>query len=180
MLPKLFLPKQVAWQSRKAQQQLVRLETTAAVDTISAGEGIDIILSGAGNDTIDLTETTAAVDNIYFSAAANNGRTLSLALPLDQYNLILDASDLTAATGAHGAVAVALVTGGATYDISATDTTAVSVIEITTTLDDDVTLSASSTGADLLQALSSDATAAGSITLDTAGEDIANCRIPEW
>jgi Ca2+-binding RTX toxin-like protein len=144
--------------------------TAAATDSVTAGEGADIILSGAGNDTIDLTETTSAVDTIYLSAAANNGVDTVTGFTVGTDNIIIDASDVTHSAGVHASISVALVTGGATYTLG-NDTTTTSVIEIATTLDDDVTLSATSDGDDLMQALSSDATAAASITLDTAGED---------
>ena len=41
----------------------------AGADVITAGEGADTITGGTGIDTIDLTETTAAVDNLLFTAA---------------------------------------------------------------------------------------------------------------
>ena len=144
--------------------------TAAATDSTTAGEGIDIILSGAGNDTIDLTESTSAVDTVYLSGVGDNGVDTITGFTVGTDNIIIDASDVTHSAGAHSSISVALVTGGATYSLG-TDTTAKSIIEITTTLDDDVTLSASSDGDDLLQALSSDATAAASITTDANGED---------
>jgi hypothetical protein len=66
--------------------------------------------------------------------------------------------------------ATALVTSGAAFALTAS-TAADGIIEITTTLDTDVSLGATSTGNDLLQALSSDATEAASITVNTADDD---------
>ena len=144
--------------------------TAAATDSVTAGEGADIILAGAGNDTIDLTESTSAVDNVYLSAVGNNGVDTITGFTAGTDNIIIDASDVTHTAGALSSISVALVTAGATYTLG-TDTTAKSIIEITTTLDDDVVLSAASDGDDLLQALSSDGTAAASITTDANGED---------
>jgi len=41
----------------------------AGADVITAGEGADAITGGTGIDTIDLTETTAAIDNLLYTAA---------------------------------------------------------------------------------------------------------------
>ena len=75
-------------------------------------------------------------------------------------------TDITEATGdaANTVIDLAsdsttLVTSGAAFALTAS-TAADGIIEITTTLDDDVALGATSTGNDLLQALSSDATEA--------------------
>lgn len=45
------------------------IDGDAGADVITAGEGADTITGGTGIDTIDLTETTAAVDNLLFTAA---------------------------------------------------------------------------------------------------------------
>jgi hypothetical protein len=42
-------------------------------DTITGGLGADVITGGAGDDTIVLTETTASIDTVVFSAVAGNG-----------------------------------------------------------------------------------------------------------
>ena len=142
--------------------------TAAATDSTTAGEGIDIILSGAGNDTIDLTESTSAVDTVYLSGVGDNGVDTITGFTVGTDNIIIDASDVTLA-GAHSAIWLhwSPVVRRTHRELI----WAKSIIEITTTLDDDVTLSASSDGDDLLQALSSDATAAASITTDANGED---------
>jgi len=147
----------------------------AGNDTITGGEGADIITGGTGNDTINLTETVAAIDNLQMTAVATNGvDTITGFAAGDGIDTIsVVKSDTEAQTaGATGDVlvltseATALVTGGGTFDLAGSSATD-GMIEITTILDDDVILSATSTGTDLLQALSSDATAAGSITVST-------------
>lgn len=147
---------------------------SSQADTITPGGGADSLTAGAGNDTIDLTETTAAIDTVVFSTAATNGvdtvKAFAVGTGIDIAQLqIADTTvgTLTTVNAVLGASAVALVTGGAAY--TTTSSTATSdVIEITTTLDSTVTLSASSTGADILQALSSDTTAASGITANGA------------
>ena len=147
----------------------------AGADIMNGGEGADTLTGDAGNDTYNVTETTAAIDDVVFEAAATNGvdtvngfaagagiDTVSLSKANTESQTGATANDvLTFATEA-----VALVTGGAAY-VLASATATKSIIEITTTLDNAVTLSSTSTGADLLQALSSDTTAAGSITVGT-------------
>jgi len=46
---------------------------TGLADQITSGNGADNITGGAGNDVIDLTETTAAVDTVNFAAPAGDG-----------------------------------------------------------------------------------------------------------
>ena len=151
----------------------------AGADTITAGEGADTVTGGAGNDTIDVSESTAAVDNIVFTSGASSTNGVDVisgfAAGSGVDTLTMTGAETTvvtgAAAGALGAVNEALATSGAAYGV-ATDvnTAAVDVVEITTTLDDDVELSATSSGADLMQALSSDATEAGTITVDNASD----------
>jgi len=154
-------------------------------DTLSGGEGADTITGGAGNDSIDVSEVTAVIDDIIFNAAATNGMdtitgfatgtgvdTVSL-VNADMTDAAVDAAG--AAYGANSVIdllseATTLVTSGAAF-VLASNTTQTGIIEITTTLDTDVTLGATSTGNDLLQALSSDATEAASITVTTNNDD---------
>lgn len=46
---------------------------TGGADVITAGLGADVITGGSGADNISLTEATASVDNVIFSAVADNG-----------------------------------------------------------------------------------------------------------
>ena len=151
----------------------------AANDTISGGEGADTITGGTGNDSIDVSEVTAVVDDIIFEAAATNGMDtitgFATGTGVDTVSLV--DTDMTANSGAAANAVVdlasdatALVTSGAAFALTAS-TAADGIIEITTTLDTDVSLGATSTGNDLLQALSSDATEAASITVNTADDD---------
>lgn len=148
---------------------------SSQADTITSGEGADTITGGAGNDTITLTETTAAIDKVILSTVATNGtdtyKGFAVGTGIDTVEF--QAADTTVATGTGSAVltasTAALVTGGGNYTTSGSTTTS-DVIEITTSLDTTVTLSGTSTGTDLLQALSSDTTAAGGITATTASD----------
>ncbi len=147
----------------------------AGNDTITGGEGDDTITGGAGNDAIILTETTAAIDTVVYGGIATDGVDTITGFAAGAGADILSLADLATVgtTGDTAAVfaaeTTALVTAGSAYVLTA-DTAATDIIEITTTLDDDVVLSASSTGANLLQALSSDDTAAASITFSNADD----------
>ncbi|MGD9848337.1 MAG: beta strand repeat-containing protein [Desulfuromonas sp.] len=146
-------------------------------DSITLGEGADTVTAGAGNDTITLTETTAAIDNVIFSAAASNGvdTLVGFAEGTGIDTITLVNADTTVATSGGAAVlgasTAALVTGGGAFTTGANTTTS-DVVEITTILDTAVTLSATSTGADLLQALSSDTTAAANIAASTVADKV--------
>ena len=48
---------------------------SASADLIVGGEGADVITMGAGNDSVDLTETTVAIDKVVFAAVANTDDT---------------------------------------------------------------------------------------------------------
>ncbi|MDW5415611.1 DUF4214 domain-containing protein [Iodobacter sp. CM08] len=50
---------------------------SAAADLLTGGEGADVITGAAGNDSIVLTETTAAIDKVVFSGGATNAATLT-------------------------------------------------------------------------------------------------------
>lgn len=139
----------------------INIQGGSGNDTITGGGSDDILTGNAGNDEFNLAAAgTAGVDTVTDFAS---GDTVAFA-----------AADTTAGT-TSGADAVfasedtALVTGGGAFALDS-DTATNDVIELTTTLDDDVTLSASSTGADLLQALSSDGTAASGITVGAAND----------
>jgi Ca2+-binding RTX toxin-like protein len=155
----------------------------AGNDTLIGGEGADSITGGTGNDRIELTETTAAADTIVFdtAAAAANGVDTIIGFAAGAAGADvarLQNADTTAATAANAAAAfttisTALVSGGVAFNPTASvNTGAIDVVELTTVLDSSVTLSATSAtiGADLLNALSSDATAASGITV-TANND---------
>jgi len=155
------------------------IEGGAGNDTITAGTGADTVTGEGGNDFIDLTEATASIDDVVFSAAGTTNGVdtitgFAAGAGVDTVSLVATDTTDDATSAANAAMgfaseATALVTSGSTFTLASTSSTT-SVIEITTTLDDDVTLSASSTGADLLQALSSDATEAGSITVAANGD----------
>lgn len=49
----------------------------ASADVLTGGEGADSITGGAGADSIVLTETTAAVDKVVFTAAGDYGDTIT-------------------------------------------------------------------------------------------------------
>jgi len=151
----------------------------AGNDTLDGGEGADTITGGAGNDAINLTETTAAIDEVIMGSTAASGvdtiTGFSAGAGVDVMSLVdtettANSGDAANAVFDLAADATALVTSGAAFALTAS-TAADGIIEITTTLDTDVSLSASSTGADLMQALSSDATEAASITVNTADND---------
>ena len=153
------------------------LKGDAGNDTITGGEGIDGITGGAGNDTIILTETTAKADNVIFTGYATNGvDTIKGFAAGDGVDTLTFASadtsmTTTSANAVMTSTSATLVTGGATWNISAdVDDTAHDVVEVLTILDDDVTLSATSTGTDLMQALSSDSTVAAGITMDATAD----------
>jgi hypothetical protein len=141
---------------------------TAAADTLTGGAGADYLVGGQGNDTFILTETTSANDVVFLSAAANNGVDTIVGFAVTADDIAINYEDTTGGDVDYAIVDTALVTAGAAYSLAADGDAADTVYEITTTLDSDVTLSASSDGSDLLQALSSDDTAAGSLTLDQA------------
>ncbi|WP_028298992.1 beta strand repeat-containing protein [Oceanospirillum beijerinckii] len=145
-------------------------------DTITGGEGADVIMGNGGNDTIILTETISAVDRVIFTGGSSDGVDTVTGFNVANDQIGLYATDLTAdAAATSGSVlkvaseATSLVTSGAAFTL-ANSSADFSVIELTTTLDSSVSLGAGSTGTDLLQALSSDATAASGITLNGTGE----------
>jgi len=148
-------------------------------DTLDVGEGADTITGGAGNDAINLTETTAVVDEVIMGTTAASGidtiTGFAAGAGVDVMSLV--AAEMTKDAGAAAnatinlaADATTLVTSGAAFALTASSTND-SIIEITTTLDTDVELSATSTGADLMQSLSSDATEAASITVAANNDD---------
>lgn len=53
------------------------IEGGAGADTIKGGEGADSILGGDGADTINLTENTAAADEVQYAAATQYGDTVT-------------------------------------------------------------------------------------------------------
>ena len=50
---------------------------SASADLITGNNGADVITGAAGNDSIVLTETTAAIDKVVFSGGATNAATLA-------------------------------------------------------------------------------------------------------
>lgn len=150
-------------------------------DTIVAGNGEDTITGGAGNDTINITETTAnqVKDTILFETAATNGQDTIIGFKSGTDKLSLVNADTTAGTVA-GAAAVdyfsaALTNGAAAYAIGTgaggTLTTATAdVVVISTTLSSKGDLDLSSTGTELLKALSSTDTAATQLDVVSASK----------
>jgi hypothetical protein len=150
--------------------------------TFTGGEGADSITGGAGNDTINLIETTAAIDTVVFSAyafSANgvdviNGFAAGTGVDLVQ---LVAASTTNAqyAVGADPDFAASsnttLTSGAAAFALTGGNTTTDDIIEITATLSANGTLSATAVdGTELLKALSSTTTAATGLTVDTNGD----------
>jgi Ca2+-binding RTX toxin-like protein len=87
---------------------------TGYADTIRGGEGADTITGGAGADVISLTETTATVDTLVFSAVATNG--------IDTVTGFATASDKLDVSGTGtlvGTIAVDTAASGAAIALSA-------------------------------------------------------------
>ena len=145
-------------------------------DTITGGEGADIIIGNGGNDVVILTETVSAIDKVVFNGGSAGGVDSVTGFNVSNDLIALYATDVTAdsATASDTGLkvsseATSLVTAGGAFTL-ANSTADFSVIELITTLDASVTLSSSSTGSDLLQALSSDTTAASGIILNATGQ----------
>ncbi len=86
------------------------------IDTITGGEGADIITGGAANDSIILTETTAAIDKVVFSGGA---ATTVLALAANGLDTItgwgsIDTINLAALGDTDAAAATVVTTAAAT------------------------------------------------------------------
>jgi hypothetical protein len=151
------------------------ITTSTGGDQITAGNGADVITAGAGTDVIDVTDSDDAVDSIVFQAYSTNGVDVISGFVSAEDTITLDKGDTsmttTGAAGVFVANSAALGTAGNTLDWSAVVNNARDdIIELTTTLDTDVTLSASSTGAQLFEALSSDAGQIASLTIDAASK----------
>lgn len=150
-------------------------------DTIVAGNGADTITGGKGNDTIDITETSAnqAVDTIMFSAAATNGQDTIIGFKsgTDKIDFTTGGTTINTANGTAAVVdyfSAALTSGAAAYTIGAgtgaKTTSTADVVVISTTLSSKGDLDLSSTGTELLKALSSTDAAATQLTVSTAAD----------
>ena len=150
----------------------------ASADSITGGEGADVITGGTGNDTIVLTETTAAVDNLLFTASATNGVDTVIGFAtgtgIDTATLVNETTaGTTGAAAEFDTVAAVTLVTAATYRLdSATNTGTKDVIELlgTNALNGD--LSASTDGTELFKLLGSSDSAATSITVDTADDNV--------
>lgn len=151
-----------------------------ADDILTPGEGADRASGAAGNDRINLAEITAAADTVVISSVTEQGVDTIDGFSVQEDIIAWQASDLTAAASATSGNALTLAStatalnssGGSLFTLGASSSS-ISVIELTTTLDDDVVLSTSSTGSDLLQALSQDATLVSGIQINATGEKVA-------
>ncbi len=153
------------------------ITTSSGGDTITAGEGIDTITAGAGTDVINLTETTSVLDTVVIDNS-NTGVDVITGFTQGTDKIAHGANDTTETTAASNpsvfaSFATALGTAGNALDWSATIalTDTADVFELTTALDTDVTLTSSSTGAQLFEALSSDAGVISAITIGAATTD---------
>ena len=144
----------------------INLQGGSGNDAITGGGSDDIMTGNGGDDEFNFAAAgTAGVDTVTDFAAGGSGDTAAFA-----------AGDTTAGTtsgndAVFASEGTSLVTGGGSFTLASSSNTN-DVIELTTALDDDVTLDASSTGADLLQALSSDGTAASDITVSAASDAV--------
>lgn len=144
-------------------------------DTIVAGNGADTITGGKGNDIIDITETTAnqSADTIKFIASANNGADVITGFKSGTDKIDLVDTETTVGTADAAAAVVdffsaALTSGAASFVLGtgagAKTSSTADVVVISTTLSSNGDLDLSSTGTELLKALSSTTTAATDIT----------------
>lgn len=151
-------------------------------DSITVSKGGSVITAGAGNDTINITQTTAnqAVDTIVFNTAATNGKDTIIGFKTGTDKLAVQNADTTAGT-ASGAAAVvaedvagALVTSAAAFDLTvggAVSTKGSDVVELSLTLTSNGNLANALDGTELLKALSTSTTAAATgLTVETAGD----------
>lgn len=160
---------------------LTAAAASTKVQTITGGEGADKITGGAGNDIIDLTETTAAADTVVFLTATANGvdTITGFAAGATGADLVsVLAANTTVGTGAGVAVfgstaSASLTTGAAAFALTGASSTTSDVVEITTVLSTygNLGLAGATSGTELLKALSSTDGAATSITATTAGDD---------
>jgi S-layer protein len=155
--------------------------TVANAITFTGGEGADTITSGAGNDNIILTETTAAADTVAFLTTASNGvdtvTGFAAGSGADIVDIVAGATTVTTASGSAAVIAAptntTLTNGAAAFALTGASSTTSDVIEITATLSSfgDLDKAGVTNGAELLKALSSTNTAATSITATTASDD---------
>jgi len=160
------------------------LKGNAAVvnsNTITGGEGADTITTGLGNDTIILTETTAAIDTVIFVTTANNGidtiTGFAAGTGID-VAVILDAATTATTAAAAAAVVetstnVTLTSGATAFALTGASSTTGDVVEINAVLSSFGNLGAANVvdGTELLKALSSTNVAAASFTATTADDD---------
>lgn len=144
-------------------------------DTINARGGADSIVGGQGADTISLTETTSVADTVVFEAVSGiEVDTISgFVVATDKAKIVAtDTSDTTDTANANAVITTittALSTAGNAWSIAGSIVSHdLDVVELNLAVDTDVTFTADSTGADLFEALSSDAGAISGITIDNA------------
>ena len=151
-------------------------------NTITGGEGADTITSGLGNDSIILTETTAAIDTVIFGDTADNGidtiTGFAAGTGIDLARLVsgvtTNAAQASAGIADFGASTnTTLTLGAAAFALTGANSTTDDIVEINATLSSFGNLAAVGVvdGTELLKALSSVNVAATSITATTAGDD---------
>ncbi len=147
-------------------------------DRLTPGEGEDRVSGLGGNDIIELAETDAAKDTVVLSSAEIQGVDDIYSFSTEDV-IAWQTSDLTAASSITSGSVLQLVStdtalqssSGSVFSLGGNSST-FSIVELNTTLDDDVTLSNTSTGSDLLQALSEDATPVSGIKINAAGDKV--------
>jgi len=152
----------------------------AGADVINAGDGADTITGGNGSDTITITEAAAStsVDNVVLAAAGNGVDTIiGFDGDVDTVTLGNAAELATGGTAVMATSGATVVAGASAFDISDVDTEAADIIEIAATLSSNGDLDASTTGAELLKALSSTTTAATGIQVRDADDDGGDVNI---
>jgi len=159
------------------------LTGAAAVDTITGGEGADTLDGKAGNDVLILTETTAAIDTVTFADKATNGVDTITGFAAGatgaDLGLLVAAATTNNVLGAAGvadfgvSTNTTLTTGGNAFALTGANSTTDDIVEITATLSSqgDLDKAGVTSGTELLKALASTDTAAGSITATTANDD---------
>ncbi|MAC47182.1 MAG: hypothetical protein CMI12_10045 [Oceanospirillum sp.] len=148
-------------------------------DTLTPGEGADRVSGLGGDDMIDLAESEAAADIVVLSSVNVQGVD-----SIDSFNVQNDIiawqnTDLTAESNVPSGsnlqfayTDTALISaGGSTFTLGASSSE-FSIVELNTTLDDDIELTKSSTGSDLLQALSEDSTPVSGIQVNAADDKV--------
>lgn len=165
-----------------------QIVTGAGNDTITGGEGIDHITGGAGGDTINLTETTSAADEVVFAALTDGSAAGQVSGTFSGYDVITGfksgvddfvfdsnyQNDGAVDTGnVNGAVTVVAGTAAtnASNDLTSADVT--NVDKIAAFLSDGTYTTSTATNDDIVAITFDDFTALYVVTDAVAGGDIA-------